>query len=435
MNLSKPLNLKERGQASCLPRWSEWNRRVANGWTYAPSKPPAGHHHTGKKGTNVPRAAGHIFGSNPQQIANESCTIAACFFGMLPRWSSKTRGTSCSTYDEAANDCKEDRWLVEHVSYPTFAARVLDANPGCQIDTFVHTHSVGASDLIQHMYKPRKAAFGWPGDHHISDALPELGWPRDSKPGMFASIEKVLELKREAEVEQRRPYTWVIVLRIDFIFFTDLLFGALRNDLLYLENYCGEHPPRHTPSPAFVERLASQGCRYMAPSKQSINPVPDMFFIANSELMDYFFLNMTHDVEHGCLDPPDPAPRNPNAYNFRASSNHAILWKRFWALRLWHRVGRVTCHHEFVRAKGWEAGGRLACSLFKAGVMRAWNESAVLAGPKGPLAPGLSFYLRFAMTLYHAGDRIVRQPSLEFVHEPMGIQGDCQLQKCEDSCA
>ena len=55
----------------------------------------------------------------------------------------------------------------------------------------------------------------------------QFGWPSDASPGMWASIEIVLDLKRQIERQRGAAYTWVLLTRPDLMWLSDFRFASL----------------------------------------------------------------------------------------------------------------------------------------------------------------------------------------------------------------
>ena len=128
----------------------------------------------------------------PPPARGAPCRVAACFFGLLSRYS---------------RDGPEDAWLTLQLALPSFESRVVGANPSCSVDTFVHTWSSSAQQevALRERLKPRAAHFGspLPPGSNLS-RTGTYGWPGGGSPGALASIDRVLELKRK-QTEARSP--------------------------------------------------------------------------------------------------------------------------------------------------------------------------------------------------------------------------------------
>jgi hypothetical protein len=159
---------------------------------------------------------------------------------------------------------------------------------------------------------------------------------------MWASIQIVLELKRQAEVEDGLAYTWVLLLRHDIAWQARLVFSELNPTLLYLANAC------------FIERTATGRCRALTSSP---TPAVDYYFAGASFLMDRIFLDVTRDLEHFCF------------YASRASSsNHKVVDGRLEKLGLWPRVGRHLYHAIDVELlRDYYIDHMLSCALSQGG--------------------------------------------------------------------
>ena len=271
----------------------------------------------------------------PPPARGAPCRVAACFFGLLSRYS---------------RDGPEDAWLTLQLALPSFESRVVGANPSCSVDTFVHTWSSSAQQdaELRERLKPRAAHFGSPlplGSNLSRTGT--YGWPGGGSPGALASIDRVLELKREAEAQDGRLYTWVLLTRLDIIWLVPFGFGLLHPDLLYLANYCALE--------------TSEGrCRALQPSNTD---APDYYFAGASALVDHAFVNLTRDLEHYCFF----ATHN-------MAGNHKVLSGRIESLGLWrHGIGRYLYHaFDVALIREYFVDHMLACAIDSGG----WREAS-----------------------------------------------------------
>lgn len=237
------------------------------------------------------RARCHAFSppvpaAQAQPADSGACSFAACFYGMLPRYKNE-RG--CRVFNASNKECAiEDPWLAERIAWPSFVEHVQRPNAArCRFDTFVHTWSTAALAAMRRILRPRALAVGHLAGVNVSDAKPWLGWPPSSSPGMFASIERVLALKRRAEVRQRAAYHFVLLLRHDVAWHSHLELAPLDTRRLYLANAC--HVRKE-------ER--AQLCRGLT---HKPTPAVDFFFAGSSHTIDLVFANLTRDIEHFCF--------------------------------------------------------------------------------------------------------------------------------------
>ena len=223
----------------------------------------------------------------PPRLVKDGCSIAAAFFGMLPRYK---KHEGCRVFDSDHPSCQEDLWLAEHVGWPSFIEHVQRPNAAaCRFhDVFVHTWSATAERVVRQILKPRAARFGFEAGRNVSNAALLYGWPVSSSPGMFASIEIVLRLKRDAERQARAAYTWVFLSRLDLVWLADVRLSLLNTSLLYLANACQLQPAESGDDPCWS--LASAQTHAV-----------DFYFAGSSEIIDLTFLNLTRDIEHFCF--------------------------------------------------------------------------------------------------------------------------------------
>ena len=271
-------------------------------------------------------------------------SVAVCFFGLLARYRHAIPGR-CSI-DRTGTGCTESIELTRALAYPTFATRVLGANPQYEVDVFLHTWTVAHEDELRRLFKPRGAAFGMArlAGRTIAPRTAWFGWPGDASPGMFASIDIVLELKREAELARGAVYDFVLLTRPDLMWLSDFRFEALNPTLFYMANYCEESMLSSGCSTRTTKlrtcrnfrtcenATEKHACRLQRMVPSATN-APDWYFAGSSDLIDVVFHNLTWDLERYCFNP-----------TYAMSSNHKVIAGRLESLKLWGRVGRYLHH-------------------------------------------------------------------------------------------
>lgn len=276
--------------------------------------------------------------------------VAVCFFGMLARLHKAGTG-ACRAYNEADPHCKEDFGLTQHLAVPSFQNRVIDANPNQKIDIFLHTWGTQYEAKLRKLYAPRAAAFGVSplAGKKVAPATMWWGWPSGSAPGMFASIEVVLSLKRAAEREDGKEYKWVLLARPDLFWLADFRFASLNSSLLYLANYCQDAD--RAPAPArCTEGAAETDCREVR-MRPFGTTAPDYYFAGASSLIDTIFSNLTWEIERYCFT----ASR-------MYTGNHKVIHGRLDSLGIWGSVGRYLVHeHDLVTLRDSFLYRRLPC--------------------------------------------------------------------------
>ena len=282
--------------------------------------------------------------------ASPACHVAVCFYGMLTRFH-VSGGLGIPRVSTASRDVELNQRLTRDVAYPSFVRRIVQPNPQCSFDTFVHTWEAKASGFIEQLYRPRAAAYGELEGVHIS--LPgSAGWPHSATPRMWASVEKLLALKSEAEAARGTRYDWVLITRFDVAWGADLTL-QLNPNLFYVANWCYSDqrdgrlaalPAEHAASGRTCLPLADPdgrngGVPFNDPGRVG---VPDYYFLASSELIDRAFLNLTAELEAGVF-----------RATYGGSSNHKVAGGRLKQLGLLKpgaegRLGRQLYHQHDV---------------------------------------------------------------------------------------
>ena len=248
------------------------------------------------------------------QVQEPVRTVAVCFFGLLPRLRKTT--SDSVTPEDAVKLFRE--WVV-----PSYRANIEQANKDSRIDVFVHNSEPRRATAILEELKPRAAAFGLDGMPYNVSAPGDGRWSRGCSPMMYASIERVLMLKRAAEMERGAAYDLVLLSRTDIIWFRSFNFDFLNSSLFYFAHWC---KAKWTAEPGRTE------CRRMRESGSE--GTPDFWFAGGSHVIDRVFVGFTSDYEAAKFS------------RTISASNHGMTAGRLKSLGLWNRVGRYL-RHEF----------------------------------------------------------------------------------------
>ena len=297
-------------------------------------------------------------GRDPHAVIAPKRRVAACIFGLLPRYhftgSHVEQGTLAVTTafkaDKAEHDFSAER-LLQAIVVPSFDQYLVKPNAAeFQVDVFVHNGEARRRSLLLDAWNPQALHVGDEGiDRQVS--LPGTnGWPGGATPRMFASIESVLRLKSAAERAQGALYDLVVLMRSDVVWYTPFRFSLLNASYLHIARWCDV--PRS--AAALHTSLHTSPCRPMAPHADAAG-VPDFFFAGGSAIIDRVFANLSLDFE---------------ANRFRRTSssvNHAVVAGRLIALGLWRSVRRYLIHGFDVQLLRWQPSSSLrqAANNFK----------------------------------------------------------------------
>ena len=264
--------------------------------------------------------------------------VAICVFGLLPRYhlvgNHTTQGTlGVSTTFKPGKDetTFTPRRLLREYVHPSFIRFVIRANPpSVYFDVFVHNGEPAQNATVREVWQPRTAAFGDEGVDRVVSLPGTNGWAGGATPRMFASIESVLRLKRNAESERGALYDWVFLMRSDVVWQAPFVFGQLNASFMHIARWC--HVPR--------DDSTLSACRPMAIADRV--GAPDYYFAGGSLLVDRVFGNLSRDFE---------------AKQFTrttSSVNHAVVAGRLISLGLWKRVRRHMFHAYDVQLLRWQ---------------------------------------------------------------------------------
>ena len=303
--------------------------------------------------------------------------VALCLFGLLARYN---KGKHCYLTGCAQDGNTMNRWLTEHVAHASLLANIIAANPGFEVETFLHTWDTPNADFVRALYRPLRASFGRIPGVQVLTPVPRAanGWPGGSSPPMFASIEQVLRLKRQEEADRGFVYEWVILTRFDVVWLFPVPLSHMEAKLLYVANWCIAVDRRpSTATPAALLAHTSRGSRGAAEDESChglkvYEPTipPDYYFAASSSVIDHFFFNISAELQ---------------AFTFfgtrEGTANHKVLNGRI--KQLGTRVGRALVHNldlAIVRDSSFNMDQRLPCLLQQGawGGRSAFNWSRTL---------------------------------------------------------
>lgn len=197
---------------------------------------------------------------------------------------------------------------------------------GYEVDMFVHSWDVEHNETIHDMYK----------DYAKSYQI-------EKGAGAFESMEAGLKLRQAYEKESLVEYDWVLVVRHDLFLRVDFELDKLNPSLFYISNWCarsGEQSTKLTQLLRFAHFETSElNCAQLETFKHdSVDGVPDMWFLSSPKDMDRVFMNFTSDLAAGVFK------------GTRSCCNHALAGGRIFSL---HdsgiiRVGRYQHHgHDY----------------------------------------------------------------------------------------
>ena len=289
-------------------------------------------------------------GRDPHAVIAPKRRVAACIFGLLPRYhftgSHVEQGTLAVTTafkaDKAEHDFSAER-LLQAIVVPSFDQYLVKPNAaGFQVDVFVHNGEARRRSLLLDAWNPQALHVGDEGIDRPVSMPGTNGWPGGATPRMFASIESVLRLKSAAERAQGALYDLVVLMRSDVVWYTPFRFSLLNASYLHIARWCDV--PRS--AAALHTSLHTSPCRPMAPHADAAG-VPDFFFAGGSAIIDRVFANLSLDFE---------------ANRFRRTSssvNHAVVAGRLIALGLWRSVRRYLIHGFDVQLLRWQPSSSL----------------------------------------------------------------------------
>lgn len=160
-----------------------------------------------------------------------------------------------------------------HKSYREHVIRINNC------DVFIHSWSAGFQEHLLRLYEPKKYII----EPQI-DFSPKVK-NRERPKYLFRaysrwySTKKVVELKSQYEKENGFKYDWVMVGRLDLLFFVDFLFKNL--DPNYFHAGIWNAAPHYRPKKGVLppDRINRS---------EKMQALMDLFFVANSDMMNQF---------------------------------------------------------------------------------------------------------------------------------------------------
>ena len=190
------------------------------------------------------------------------------------------------------------------ISHYSYMKRIIEANPKCEFDVFVHTWSTGNEDKIIQLYNPKtieaeeQRQFNLKGFGASGDGSGTCENYRFRNFSNWYSKYRSLKLKHEYEAENSFKYDWVLQTRFDVWYATPLVFTDYDLDKFYVFNWArGTNP-------------GSEG--------HSV----DVTFFSNSTLMDGFMTHYPNIKKYSKIIPG-------GIKSYHPVDGHAIPWNFF----------------------------------------------------------------------------------------------------------
>lgn len=157
------------------------------------------------------------------------------------------------------------------IAYEHYKRHILDIN---DVDVFIHSWSIDLAEELIETYKPQKSIF---------QKQKRFSWldrrNNDQKHRAYSrwySSKKTIELKKAYEIENGFVYDWVMVSRLDLVFFTDVVFEKFDDQYFYASHWNDAVNPKLGRLQANRENH-NEGIGFL-----------DLWFFSNSEMMDKF---------------------------------------------------------------------------------------------------------------------------------------------------
>jgi hypothetical protein len=179
--------------------------------------------------------------------------IAFCLYGIIGGTAGKGGIGGNVDYVECSN---------------TYKKKIFDGN---DVDTFIHTWSVGYERPLRNIYKPKMGIFQRQINFSKKDD------PNQDKFRTFSrwySNKRVLELQKEYSEKNNIEYDFIMVCRFDIIWKTKINFSELEKDIFYVSKW-----NQHKQLPNLIGNMSfpeGNHKRYM-----------DLWFIGNQDQMNY----------------------------------------------------------------------------------------------------------------------------------------------------
>ena len=176
------------------------------------------------------------------------------------------------------------------ISFQSLKDKIIDKNPGCSFDIFIHTWSVEYEDTLKSIYNPTTILTEEqdPFDKGELDGFGRLANGSDECEDYrfrnfsnWNSKYRVLKLKHEYEVKRGFKYDLVFLSRLDIWHSTEIEFYKYDFSKLYIYNWSQPLGPGHE------TKEKPDGEEVHLRDRKSV----DVTYFSNSTMMDGFLIN------------------------------------------------------------------------------------------------------------------------------------------------
>jgi hypothetical protein len=125
--------------------------------------------------------------------------------------------------------------------YKSIKKHIIDANPDYDIDIFIHSWSVDIKEHLIDLYKPTLSLFE--DNNMYSSEIDSKCCSSKDYGGISQAltIQKVLNLKEQAEFFNKYNYDIVILFRPDVLIWTDMIFSSYDLSYFYTDGHKGDN--------------------------------------------------------------------------------------------------------------------------------------------------------------------------------------------------
>ena len=186
--------------------------------------------------------------------------------------------------------------------FDSYKEKIIDVN---NCDIFMHTWAVKHEKILRNLYQPKKAIF------EPQKVFVKIQNKAIAARSRWYSTQQVLRLKKQYEEENNFKYDWVMLLRYDVIFFTEIDFSKFKPEYFYVSNM-NMCPSR----PITIEKTPKLFGRITHPDNITfdLKIIEDLWMFSNSNYMDIFSTLYDYLDEYG------------KAFNKAAYSPHTGMW-------------------------------------------------------------------------------------------------------------
>jgi len=214
--------------------------------------------------------------------------IALCFYGLAAGLGDKAQDKHMRKVGKHCPDGIPVNWKA---GYPGIKKHILDVN---DVDVFMHTWSTQAHKELEATYQPKrivteKQRWFFPKLKKIDKSTGTLVSRQQVAYSRWYSQKRALQLKHEYEVANNFQYDFVMVIRYDIGWRSNLDFSQFDQSKFYVSNWCRYHRKNSKRELWFQYQFDECPQDEMVHDHyDATRKLPDLWFFSSSATMDKF---------------------------------------------------------------------------------------------------------------------------------------------------